>query len=83
MKGIHNITLMILAMMAALAACTQDEDFIPRGDGDAVKITASIGALQTRVSYDERNTTFDENDQIKVVNKLRTSKNVVLRNQLP
>ena len=77
MKGIHNITLMILAMMAALAACTQDEDFIPRGDGDAVKITASIGALQTRVSYDaERNTTFDEGDQIKVENKLRTSKNV-------
>ena len=43
MKGIHNIKLMILAMMAALAACTQDEDFVPRGDGDAVKISASTG----------------------------------------
>ena len=43
MKGIHNITLMILAMMAALTACTQDEDCVPRGDGDAVKISASTG----------------------------------------
>ena len=69
------IALAVLAL--TFAACTQDEDFIPRGDGDAVKITASIGALQTRVSYDaERNTTFDEGDQIKVENKLRTSKNV-------
>ena len=69
------IALAVLAL--TFAACTQDEDFIPRGDGDAVKITASIEAMQTRVSYDaERNTTFDENDQIKVVNKLRTSKNV-------
>ena len=67
----------LAALTISFAACTQDEDFIPRGDGDAVKITASIGALQTRVSYDaERNTTFDEGDQIKVENKLRTSKNV-------
>ena len=67
----------LAALTISFAACTQDEDFIPRGDGDAVKITASIGALQTRVSYDaERNTTFDEGDQIKVVNKLRISKNV-------
>ena len=77
MKGIHNITLMILAMMAALAACTQDEDFIPRGDGDTVKLTASIGALQTRVSYDAKGyTTFDKGDQIRVKNTLRTSKNI-------
>ena len=67
----------LAALTFSFAACTQDEDFIPRGDGDTVKITASIGALQTRVSYDvERNTTFDEGDQIKVENKLRTSKNV-------
>lgn len=67
----------LAALTISFAACTQDEDFIPRGDGDTVKITASIGALQTRVSYDdERNTTFDEGDQIKVENKLRTSKNV-------
>ena len=67
----------LAALTCSLAACEQ-EDFTPsvQGDADAVKITATIGKLQTRVSYDERNTTFDENDQIKVVNKLRTSKNV-------
>ena len=75
MKKYHKY-IALAALICSLAACMQDEDFIPQGDGDAVKITASIGALQTRVSYAERNTTFDENDQIKVVNKLRTSKNV-------
>ena len=74
MKAFRYIAL--AALTFSFAACTQDEDFIPQGDADAVKITATIGKLQTRVSYDERNTTFDENDQIKVVNKLRTSKNV-------
>ena len=59
-----------------LVSCSQEEFLPQEADSDAVKISASIGALQTRVSYDERNTTFDENDQIKVVNKLRTSKNV-------
>ena len=75
MKTLKYIAL--AALTCSLAACEQ-EDFTPsvQGDADAVKITASIGKLQTRVSYDERNTTFDENDQIKVVNKLRTSKNV-------
>ena len=69
------IALAVLAL--TFAACTQDEDFIPQGDGDAVKISASIGALQTRVSYDAKGyTTFDKGDQIKVVNKLRTSKNI-------
>ena len=75
MKKYHKY-IALAALICSFAACTQDEDFIPRGDADAVKITATIGKLQTRVSYDERNTTFDENDQIKVVNKLRTSKNV-------
>ena len=75
MKAFRYIAL--AALTCSLAACEQ-EDFTPsvQGDADAVKITATIGKLQTRVSYDERNTTFDENDQIKVVNKLRTSKNV-------
>ena len=59
-----------------LVSCSQEEFLPQETDSDAVKIFASIGALQTRVSYDERNTTFDEGDQIKVVNKLRTSKNV-------
>lgn len=75
MKKYHKY-IALAALICSFAACTQDEDFIPQGDADAVKITATIGKLQTRVSYDERNTTFDENDQIKVVNKLRTSKNV-------
>ena len=57
-------------------SCSQEEFLPQEADSDAVKISATIGKLQTRVSYDERNTTFDENDQIKVVNKLRTSKNV-------
>ena len=75
MKTVKYIALAALTL--SLAACEQ-EDFTPsaQGDADAVKITATIGKLQTRVSYAERNTTFDENDQIKVVNKLRTSKNV-------
>ena len=73
----YNKLLALAAFTLSFAACTQDEDFIPQGDADAVKITASIEAMQTRVSYDaERNTTFDEDDQIKVENKLRTSKNV-------
>ena len=67
----------LAALTFSFAACTQDEDFIPRGDGDAVKITASIGALQTRVSYDAKGyTTFDKGDQIRVKNTLRTSKNI-------
>ena len=75
MKKYHKY-IALAALICSFAACTQDEDFIPQGDADAVKITATIGKLQTRVSYAERNTTFDENDQIEVVNKLRTSKNV-------
>ena len=72
----YNKLLALAAFTLSFAACTQDEDFIPQGDADAVKITASIGALQTRVSYDaERNTTFDEGDQIKVENKLNKKKN--------
>jgi len=75
MKAFRYIAL--AALTISFAACTQDEDFIPQGDGDAVKISASIGALQTRVSYDAKGyTTFDKGDQIKVVNKLRTSKNI-------
>ena len=69
------IALAVLAL--TFAACTQDEDFIPQGDGDAVKISASIGALQTRVSYDAKGyTTFDKDDQIRVKNTLRISKNI-------
>ena len=75
MKAFRYIAL--AALTISFAACTQDEDFIPQGDGDAVKISASIGALQTRVSYDAKGyTTFDKDDQIRVKNTLRTSKNI-------
>ena len=75
MKAFKYIAL--AALTISFAACTQDEDFIPQGDGDAVKISASIGALQTRVSYDAKGyTSFDKGDQIRVKNTLRTSKNI-------
>ena len=76
MKKYHKyIALAVLAL--TFAACTQDNDIIPQGDGDAIKISASIGALQTRVSYDAKGyTTFDKGDQIRVKNTLRTSKNI-------
>ena len=73
----YNKLFALAALTCSLAACTQDEDFIPQGDGDAVKISASIGALQTRVSYDAKGyTTFDKGDQIRVKNTLCTSKNI-------
>lgn len=74
MKTLKYIAL--AALTISFAACTQDEDFIPQGDGDAVKITATIGALQTRVSYDANgNTTFGEGDQIRVINLTRSGMN--------
>ena len=76
MKKYHKY-IALAALTISFAACTQDEDFIPQGDGDAVKISASIGALQTRVSYDAKGyTTFDKGDQIRVKNTLCTSKNI-------
>ena len=76
MKTLKYIAL--AALICSFAACTQEEEFLPQEtDSDAIKISASIGALQTRVSYDAKGyTTFDKGDQIKVVNKLRTSKNI-------
>ncbi len=76
MKKYHKY-IALAALTISFAACTQDEDFIPQGDGDAIKISASIGALQTRVSYDAKGyTTFDKGDQIRVKNTLCTSKNI-------
>ena len=75
MKTLRYIALAALTL--SFAACDQ-EDFNPavQGDPDAVKINATIGALQTRVAYGENGaTTFTNGDAIKVVNLMRTSKN--------
>ena len=75
MKTLRYIALAALTL--SFAACEQ-EDFNPavQGDPDAVKINATIGALQTRVAYGENGATnFVNGDAIKVVNLMRTSKN--------
>ena len=76
MKTLRYIALAALTL--SFAACEQ-EDINPavQGDPDAVKINATIGALQTRVAYSGDNgvTNFVNGDAIKVVNLMRTSKN--------
>ena len=75
MKTLKYIALAALTIL--LAACTQDDDFIPQGDADAVKINATIGKLQTRVAYEDDGTTnFINGDEICVQNILRESKNI-------
>ena len=62
--------------LSVFVSCSQEEDITPQGDPDAVKINATIGALQTRVVYGENGaTTFTSGDAFKVVNTMRTSKN--------
>ena len=75
MKTLRYIAL--AAMTLSFAACTQEEDFTPQMDGDAVKINATIGNMQTRVAYSGTNgeTNFVNGDAIKVENLMRTSKN--------
>ena len=79
-KSILNCTrsiAILTAMALTFAACTQDEDFVPQGDSDTVKINATIGRLQTRVAYeDDGATNFINGDQICVQNILRETKNV-------
>ena len=75
MKTLRYIALAALTL--SFAACEQ-EDINPavQGDPDAVKINATIGALQTRVAYEDNGVTnFVNGDAIKVVNLMRTSKN--------
>ena len=75
MKTLRYIAL--AALILSFAACEQ-EDINPavQGDPDAVKINATIGALQTRVAYGENGATnFVNGDAIKVENLMRTSKN--------
>ena len=73
---IYNKYIVLAAMALTFAACTQEDDFTPQTDNDAVKINATIGKLQTRVIYTENGATdFVTDDQICVVNTMRTSKN--------
>ena len=73
---IYNKYIVLAAMALTFAACTQEDDFTPQTDNDAVKINATIGKLQTRVAYEDNGTTnFINGDQIRVVNTMRTSKN--------
>ena len=72
-----NKYIVLAAMALTFAACTQEEDFTPQTDGDAVKINATIGRLQTRVAYeDDGATNFINRDEICVKNILRETKNV-------
>ena len=48
-----NKYVVLAAMTLTFAACTQEDDFTPQTDGDAVKINATIGRLQTRVAYED------------------------------
>lgn len=75
MKTLRYIALAALTL--SFAACEQ-EDINPavQGDPDAVKINATIGAMQTRVAYGENGaTTFTSGDAFKVVNTMRSTKN--------
>lgn len=81
MKTYRYITL--AAMALTFAACSQDEDFAPQTDCDAVKINATIGTMpQTRLAYGDKDnnnqetTTFENGDKIRVQNTKRTTKNV-------
>ena len=63
------------AMTLSLAACTQDEALQGFDDPNAVRINATIGAVESRVTYGtDGATNFTGGDAIKVVNTKRTSK---------
>ena len=72
-----NKYIALAAMALTFAACTQEDDFTPQTDSDAVKINATIGKLQTRVAYeDDGATNFINGDEICVQNILRETKNI-------
>lgn len=74
---IYNKYIVLAAMALTFAACTQEDDFTPQTDGDAVKINATIGAMQTRVAYEDNGATnFINGDEICVQNTLRDTKNI-------
>ena len=73
----YNKYIALAAMALTFAACTQEDDFTPQTDGDAVKINATIGRLQTRVAYEvDGATNFINGDEICVQNILRETKNI-------
>ena len=73
----YNKYIALAAMALTFAACTQEDDFTPQTDGDAVKINATIGKLQTRVAYEDNGATnFINGDEICVQNTLRETKNI-------
>ena len=81
MKTYRYITLAVMAL--TFAACSQDEDFAPQTDSDAVRINATIGTMpQTRLAYgdedanNQETTTFENGDKIRVQNTKRTTKHV-------
>ncbi|MGN4016714.1 fimbrillin family protein, partial [Bacteroides xylanisolvens] len=74
---IYNKYIVLAAMALTFAACTQEDDFTPQTDNDAVKINATIGKFQTRVAYeDDGATNFINGDEICVQNTLRDTKNI-------
>ena len=74
---IYNKYIVLAAMALTFAACTQEDDFTPQTDGDAVKINATIGAMQTRVAYEDNGATnFINGDEICVQNILRETMNI-------
>lgn len=74
---IYNKYIVLAAMALTFAACTQEDDFTPQTDNDAVKINATIGKLQTRVAYEDNGATnFINGDEICVQNTLRDTKNI-------
>ena len=73
-----NFFSLLFALSSLLfVSCEQVEDFSQETDGDAVKINATIGAMQTRVAYeDDGATNFINGDEICVQNILRETKNI-------
>ena len=60
------------AMTLSLAACTQDEALHEFDDPNAVRINATIGAVESRLAYGtDGATNFTNGDAIKVVNTKR------------
>lgn len=70
MKTYRYISLATLVL--SLAACSQDEDFAPQSDSDAVHINATIGTMQqSRIIHNGDEVSFGQSDNIRVINQTR------------